>query len=111
MRFRNYYFEYGRGLSGTLNVVTETVPAAYVYSFINKANAEQNWAWIMYRCSVMDKTVFEAAMTTATMDIAKIKVITDITGTAMNKESHQGFPFWWKERGYNDTSFYEENKL
>jgi hypothetical protein len=47
----------------------------------------------MYRCSVMDKTVFEAAMTTATMDVAKIKVITDITGTAIYKESHQGFPF------------------
>ncbi len=29
----------------------------------------------------MDKTVFEAAMTTATMNVANIKVITDITGT------------------------------
>jgi hypothetical protein len=47
----------------------------------------------MYRCSVMDKTVFEAAMTTATMDVAKIKVITDITGTPTYKESHYGFPF------------------
>ncbi len=41
----------------------------------------------------MDKTVFEAAMTTATMNVANIKVITGITGTPIYKESHHGFLF------------------